>query len=166
MNIIDISHWQSGLNLATVFSQNPTLDGVIVKATGGVSFVDYSCDGWVQWLIENNKPWGFYHFLDDDFKNYNGKAEAEFFVKNTKNYFGKGFPFADYEYPATYKGNAYLKQFLDRVYELTGVKCGVYCSLSIVQTQDFSAIAAAGYPLWLAPYPDNNIVNGFIENPW
>lgn len=165
MNIIDISHWQNGINLATLFQKNADLDGVIVKATGGVGYVDPNCDGWVQWLKANGKPWGFYHFLDDDFRNSSGTREADFFVSQTKNYFKHGIPFADYEYPATYKGTAYLKEFLDRVYALTGVKCGVYCSLSIVQSQDFTAIHEAGYPLWMAQYPDYN-PTGFQPNPW
>jgi len=165
MNIIDISHWQSGINLATMFQKNADLDGVIVKATGGVGYVDPNCDGCVQWLKANNRPWGFYHFMNDDFRYSSGTKEADFFVANTLNYFKHGIPFADYENPATQKGTAYLKEFLDRVYELTGVKCGVYCSLSIVQSQDFSAIHAAGYPLWMAQYADFN-PTGFQPNPW
>ena len=165
-NMIDISSWQKGLNLSELFSRNQDLGGVIVKATGGVSYVDPQCDGWVQWLIQNNKPWGFYHYMDDDYRDSDGKAEAEWFVKNTKNYFGHGIPFADYENPASLKGTDYLKEFLDAVYELTGIKCGVYCSLSVVQMQDFTEIANAGYPLWVAQYADNNILNGFIDSPW
>lgn len=166
MNAIDISHWQGGLNLSALFSQNPDLGAVIVKATGGVGYVDPNCDSWVQWLRANNVPWGFYHFMDDDFRHSSGTKEADFFVAKTENYFGEGIPIADYEYPANYKGTAYLKEFLDRVTELTGVKPMVYCSLSVVQSQDFSRIAAAGYTLWLAQYADNNVVNGFQAHPW
>lgn len=165
LNVIDISSWQSGMNLATMYSANKDLDSVIVKTTGGVSYVQQTADPWIQWLISNGKPWGFYHYLDDDYRNSTGKAEAQFFVKNCKNYFKHGIPFADYEHPATYKGTAYLKDFLDEVYRLTGVKCGVYCSLSIVQSQDFSKICEAGYPLWLAQYASMN-PTGFQEYPW
>lgn len=166
MNVIDISSWQRGLNLSSLFSANPDLDGVIVKSSGGVSYVQDTCDPWVQWLCENKKPWGFYHFLDDDGKHSSGRREAEFWVKNTSSYFGKGIPCADYEATAATHGTAYLKEFLDTVYGLTGVKPLVYCSLSVVQSQNFSAIAEAGYQLWVAQYADMNPVYGFVEKPW
>lgn len=165
MNVIDISHWQNGISLPNLFKMNP-IDGVIIKATGGVGYRDPNFASWAQWLIDNNTPWGFYHFLNDDFRNSSGTREADFFVSQTKDYFTHGLPVADYEYPATAKGTAYLKEFLDRVYELTGLRSAVYCSLSIVQSQDFKGIAAAGYPLWLAQYPNNNVVYGFIDEPW
>ena len=166
MNVIDISHWQSGISLDTIYKQNPTLDGVIIKSTGGVSYKDPKFAEWAKWLTDNGKMWGFYHFLADNGNQATGTAEADYFVNNSKDFFGKGWPFADYEYPATYRGTKFLKEFLDRVLELTGIKCGVYCSLSVVQSQDFSAIEAAGYPLWLAQYPDNNPVYGFLDDPW
>ena len=165
MNFIDISNWQKSIDLATVFAKNAALDGVIVKSTGGVSGVQATCDPWVQWLMANGKPWGFYHYLDEDYRGSTGKAEAEWFVKNTKNYFGHGMPFADYEAQAKSLGTGYLKEFLDTVYSLTGIKAGVYCSLTVVQSQNFSAIASAGYPLWLAQYADMN-PTGIQENPW
>ena len=166
LNFIDISMWQKGLDLKSLFSLNPELGGVIVKSSGGVSNIQNTCDPWVQWLMEHNKPWGFYHYLDDDFKNSSGRAEAEFWVKNCRSYFGKGMPWADYEENALNMGTGYLKEFLDTVYSLTGVKCGVYCSQSVTQSQDFSAIASAGYPLWMAQYADMAVVYGFIEKPW
>ena len=166
LNVIDISSWQKGLDLSSLFSQNPTLNGVIVKATGGVSNVQPTCDAWAQWLMQNNKPWGFYHFLDDDYQHSSGAVEARFFVDNTKNYFKHGIPVADYETPATSKGTGYLKDFLDTVYLLTGVRPLVYCSLSVVQSGDFQAIARAGYQLWVAQYADMNTVNGFVDTPW
>lgn len=163
MNFIDISAYQRGLNLDTLFEQNP-LDGVIVKATGGVSHVQTTCDPWVQRLLQLNKPWGFYHFLDDDGRDSSGEQEAEFFVRHCENYFGDGLPFADYEARATDFGTGYLKEFLDTVYELTGIRCGVYCNLSTLQRQDFTRIAE-DYPLWLAQYADN-ARESLNSTPW
>ena len=165
MNFIDISSWQSGIDLPALFAQNP-LDGVVVKSTGGVSYVNPDCTGWVQWLIENGKPFGFYHFLNDDGQNSSGSMEARFFVANTRDYFGKGIPFIDYEGTAVQRGTAYLKECLDTVFCLTGIKPGVYCSQSVTQAQDFSAIAQAGYPLWMAQYASMDTVYGFTDDPW
>ena len=166
MNFIDISSWQYGLNLETLFYDNPDLDGVVVKSTGGVSYTQTTCDQWIQWLHKHGKPFGWYHYLDDDGQHASGAMEARYFVDNTRNYFGLGVPFVDYEANAVNRGTKYLLEFLDTVYALTNVKCGVYCSLSVVQSQDFSAIAKRGYPLWVAQYADMAVVNGFVDKPW
>lgn len=166
MNFIDISSWQKGLDLSTLFKVNPDLGGVVVKTSGGASYVQDTADPWIQWLIQHDKCWGFYHYLDDDMQHSSGAIEARFWVANTKNYFGHGVPFADYEGQAAQRGTKYLYEFLDTVRLLTGVKPGVYCSLSVVQSQDFSRIAGEGYPLWVAQYPDMDIQYGFLDKPW
>ena len=165
MNFVDISSWQKGLDLSTLFRDNP-LDGVIVKTTGGVSYVQPTADPWIQWLHKNGKMWGFYHYLDDDGQHASGAMEARYFVDNTRSYFGLGVPFVDYEAQALNRGTKYLLEFLSTVYALTNVRCGVYTSLSVVQSQDFSQIAKDGYPLWVAQYASMDIVIGFQENPW
>ena len=167
LNVIDISGWQKGLDLATMFAQNPTLGGVVIKITGGVC-IDQSSTfrPWADWCIANGKPFGAYHFLDDDYKSSSGKAEAEFFVSKVKSYVGKCLLVADYEAQARQLGTGYLKDFLDRVYELTGVKPLVYCSQSVANQSNMNAIAAAGYPLWVAQYANYSAVYSFNQNPW
>lgn len=165
MNFIDISSWQKGLDLETLFAKNENLHGAIVKATGGASYVNEYCDPWVQVLIKLGRPWGFYHYLNDDGRYFAPEKEAEFFVNNCLTYFGKGIPFADYEGTALSFGTNYLRTFLDRVYELTGIKAVVYCSLSVVQSQNFRSIADSGYSLWVAQYADMKYT-GIQENPW
>lgn len=165
LNFIDISSWQADIKLDEVFRQNP-LDGVVVKATGGTKYVNPKCDPWVQWLIKNGKPWGFYHYLDDDNKSESGKKEAEYFVENCLNYFGDGMPFADYEGNALKLGTGYLFEFLETVKSMTGCTPGVYTSLSVIQDQDFREIAAAGYPLWLAQYASSIARMNFDSIPY
>lgn len=167
LNVIDISGWQKGMNLATMFAKNPDLGGVVIKATGGVSIYQSTFKPWADWCIANGKPFGFYHFLDDDFKHSSGAKEAQYFVNKTRDYFGKGIPVADYEAQAKDRmGAKYLKEFLDEVYALTGVKAMVYMSLGSCAQSGMKAIAEAGYPLWVAQYPDYNKVYGFNQNPW
>lgn len=164
LNFIDIASWQAGLNLETMFAQNP-LHGVVVKATDGTNYVNYPyCDQWVQWLIKNDKPWGFYHFL----RTADPVEEAKYFVKHTINYFHDGVPAADYEdsYVANY-GTAGLKKFLETVYAETGVKCLVYCNQSTIAADvgGFRSIVNDGYKLWLAQYTGLEQI-GFREIPW
>ena len=166
LNVIDISSYQADLSLETVFEKNPSLGGVIVKATEGTGYVNHCCDPWVQWLIKHNKPWGFYHYLSGT--KDSGAEEAEYFYKHCLNYFGHGIAVADFEAQAVSRGPIYIKQFLDRLYELSGVKAMFYASLSVIQSNKsgFEAIVANGHKLWLAQYASNNVVYGFKETPW
>lgn len=155
MNGIDISSYQKGLDLKKVPAHF-----VIIKATEGTTLVQPTCDPWVQECIRQAKPWGFYHFCAGG----DPIAEADWFVKNCKNYFGHGLPVFDYEAYGRF-GTANAKLFLDRVYKLTGVRCVVYTSRSIVKNEDWSKIAP-NHPLWVAQYADNEPVNGYLDNPW
>ena len=161
MNLIDIASWQKGIDLAAVFGQN-NLDGVIIKATQGLTYVNTEYAAWVKWLTANNKPFGVYHYCNGQ----DAAGEAAHFYEVVKQYIGRCVPAADYEGDALHSGTGWLKKFLDKFYDLSGVKCLVYCSQSVTQEQDFNAIASAGYKLWVAQYADMNPVNGFLEHPW
>ena len=148
MNGIDISKWQAGLNLSAV-----PCDFMIAKATEGVGYVDKACDGFIQQAIKLGKPFGFYHFarpVNDAVR------EAEYFYNNTRNYFGKGIPVLDWE--AERKNDvAWAKRWLDRVYQLSGVRPIIYMSESVVNSYDWSSVANANYGLWVAKYRDNQV---------
>lgn len=147
LNGIDISNWQRGIDLSKV-----PCNFVIAKATEGIGYVDKSCDGFIQQAIKLGKPFGFYHFArptNDPIR------EAEFFYNNCRGYFGKGIPILDWESGNT-SNVAWAKRWLDRVYQLSGVKPVIYMSESVVNAYDWSAVAAADYGLWVAKYRDNN----------
>ena len=90
MKGIDISNWQSGINLSAIAKD---IDFVIVKATEGIGFVDKSCDRFFQAAKDLGKPLGFYHFA----RTNDARKEADFFYQNTKNYFGQAIPILDWE---------------------------------------------------------------------
>ena len=146
MNGIDISKWQKGLDLSVV-----PCDFVIMKATEGIGYVDNTCDAFFQKALSLGKCIGFYHFarpVNDAVR------EADYFYKNTKNYFGKAIPILDWE--AENKNDvAWAKRWLDRVYQLSGVRPVIYMSESVVNSYDWSAVAKANYGLWVAKYRDN-----------
>ena len=149
MRGIDISKWQSGIDLSAV-----NADFVIVKATEGIGYVDKSCDGFFQKALSLGKKLGFYHFARPTANN-DPIREADFFYENCKGYFGKAIPILDWE--AENKQNvAYAKAWLDRVYQRSGVKPVIYMSESVVNSYDWSSVANADYGLWVAKYRDNN----------
>ena len=167
LNFIDISGYQRGLDLEKVFANND-LDGVIVKATGGTSYVQSTCDPWVQKLMEMGKLWGFYHFFNDDNKQSGAMNEAAFFVKNCENYFGVGMPFLDYEGLGLKYGTYGARVFLEEVYKATGVKPGIYMNLATLQAatnDEIKIMAEEGYPLWLAQYGSNK-QKKMGDEPW
>jgi lysozyme len=97
MNFIDIASHQKGINLDYLFKNNP-LDGVIVKATGGTSYLNPEYKGWAEWLHNNKKPMGFYHYCRELIGNPGTpEAEAQYFYKMVKPYVGEAVFFADFE---------------------------------------------------------------------
>ena len=145
---IDISKWQSGINLAKI-----EFDFMIAKATEGITYVDSCCDKFVQQAKKLGKLWGFYHFA----RPYNDPIkEADSFIKNTINYFNDGIPMLDWE--AENKWDvSWAKRWLDRVAQQTGVKPYIYMSESVVNAYNWKPVADAGYKLWVARYRDNKV---------
>lgn len=147
MNGIDISNWQAGINLSNI-----AFDFLIARATEGIGCVDKYCDGYIQQAIKLGKPFGFYHFARPT---NDPVREAEYFYNNCRGYFGKGIPILDWESGNT-SSVTWAKRWLDRVYQLSGVKPVIYMSESVVNANNWSAVAAADYGLWVAKYRDNN----------
>lgn len=112
---IDISNHQGGLSVAALGG----VDFVICKATEGTGFVDPYCDSWVQECIALGKSWGFYHFAREN----DPCTEANFFVENTRNYFGVGIPVLDWE---TTQSVEWVNNFVCEVNMLTGVWPVIY----------------------------------------
>lgn len=156
MNGIDISNHQKGLNIANV-----PCDFVICKATEGTGFVDHYCDGWIQKALQLGKKVGVYHFATGK---SSGVAEADFFYKNIKGYVGKAILVLDWEANAVNRGVAYAKAFLDRIYQLTGVKPLIYMSNSVVHAYDWSSVVNADYGLWNAGYYAGYETMGYNPN--
>ena len=155
MQGIDISNYQRGLDLSKV-----PCDFMICKATEGTSIVHDTCDGFVQAAKKLGKKWGFYHFLNGE----DPVKQAEFFVAQTKNYFGNGIPVLDYEMYGMVHGAAGAKKFLDKVYELTGIRAMVYMSRSVCTEDDWSAVAK-DHALWVAQYA-NTQRTSYQAEPW
>lgn len=147
MNGIDISNWQKGLDLSKI-----KFDFVIIKATEGIGYVDKECDGFYQQAKKLNKKIGFYHFARP---RNDAVKEAQFFYENTKAYFDHAIPVLDWE-AENKQDTEWAKRWLDEVYRLSGVKPWIYMSEYVENTYNWSAVAKAGYELWIAKYRDNS----------
>ena len=142
---IDISSWQSKLDLSQI-----VCDFVIVKATEGADYINPYCDNHFQEARLLNKKVGFYHFARNSINS--AEAEADYFISNTKGYFGIGIPILDWEDAV---GDVeWALKWLQTIERKMGVKPMIYMSESVVNTFDWSEVANAGYGLWVAKYRD------------
>ena len=146
MNGIDISHWQKGLNLSEI-----RYDFAIVKATEGTNFVDSCFHDFMKKAESLGKCLGFYHFARPE--KFSAQNEAKFFYANTVKYFGKAIPVLDWESSGMWNV-AWAKEWLDTVYNMTGIKPLIYMSESVVNKYDWSSVALSDYGLWVAKYRD------------
>lgn len=160
MRGIDISNWQK-----TITPSKMGVDFCIVKATEGKSFVDKTCDKFVQDMTKNNMLWGFYHFAREN----NPEVEAKHFYDSCKGYFKKGIPVLDYE--TTSSNNVkWCEKFIKKVYDLSGVWCVIYISASRCKEYKGSWIPEK-CGLWVAGYPKNydkwiNAKMPYNISPW
>lgn len=138
LNFLDTSNLQGGYNPALTGT-----DAVIVKATQGNWFVDGYCDSVVQQAIAAGMPWGFYHFADDA----DAIIEADFFVANCRNYFGKGIPVLDWEGDQSV---TWVNAFVVCVHEQTGVWPWIYANPWRFDQGGVNPNCAR----WVAGYPD------------
>ena len=139
------------MDLAKVIAQTDT-KFVVCKATEGITFVDKYCDKFM--IAAQGVQLGVYHFARPE-KN-SARAEADFFIKHAGGYLGKAIPVLDWE--SSGKSNvAWAKEWLERVYSITGTKPVIYMSESVVNAYNWKAVADAGFGLWVAKYRDYNI---------
>lgn len=159
---IDISNWQAGINIDKVCK---SVDFIICKATEGTDFTDKYCDGFIQSVVKNGKLFGFYHFAGSD----DAVAEADYFIKECKGYFGKGIPVLDWE---TSQSVSWVNRFVRRVHDKTGVWPWIYANpwrFNQGGVEENCARWVASYPSvtsptfgqaekWRKPYAQGNVV--------
>ena len=160
MNGIDISSWQAGINI----SQLTTTQFVIVKATGGTGYTNPYFTSQLQAALANGKLGGAYHYARETGYKGTAKAEAAYFYDRVKDYIGEIVLALDWEAELSL-GPAWALEWLDEVYRLTGVRPLLYTSQSVCVSYNWTAVANAGYKLWLAQYANTN-PTGYQSDPW
>lgn len=145
----DVSSFQAGIDFTKLAG-----DFGIVKATQGLTYVNPYWEKQIRSLEESGKLLGLYHYAGGN----DAAKEAEFFVRVVKGYIKKAVLVLDWE---SYQNKAFnknmvawCKAWLDRVYELTGVRPLIYMSQSVTNSYNWSSIAS-DYGLWVAAYGSN-----------
>ena len=159
LNGIDIASYQAGINLSKVPS-----DFVIMKATGGVGYVNPYCDNFYQQAKKANKLRAVYHYAHEIGLQGTAEQEAEFFLKNVKGYIGDAILILDWESDNKHDVGWALR-WLNYVYEKIGVRPLFYTYTSVLQSYDFSSIYKANYGLWVANYGANRVQGYSKPNP-
>ena len=155
LNGIDISNWQASINLSAV-----PADFVIIKATEGTTYVSPVADTQYQGAKSTGRLLGVYHFATGA----GAVEEAKFFLSNVQGYLGEAILALDWEGAVVTQGVGYAKDFLDYVYQQTGIRPLIYMSKSVTSSYDWSTVSA-NYGLWVAQYADSN-PTGYQDDPW
>lgn len=161
LNGIDISCWNPTVDPAKVEG-----DFIIIKATGGNSYVNPYFEKHAQETLAAGKLLGFYHFAQDWNCGGTVQEEATHFYQNVKGYLGKGIAILDWEADALRLGPKWAQEFLDTFYSISGVRCLIYMSVAPARNYDWTSVANSGYKLWVAQYASNDRQNGYDIDPW
>ena len=153
MSGIDVSNWQSGININAM-----NVDFVIVKATEGSGYTSPSFTRQANDTLNSGKKLGLYHYMSYMTP---AKQQAEHFVDTVKPYLNKAVLVLDFESTAVNKGVSFALEFLQAVENLTGVKPMIYMSQSVASSHDWTSVINNDYGLWVARYPLGNTVTGF-----
>lgn len=164
LNGIDISHHQSDINLFKV-----NFDFCICKATQGKKYVDDYFRFFANTVLAKGAKLGLYHYFDGT---ANAETQAEHFVETIRPYLGKALLALDFEkdmnevnFNSEIRAVMSCYSFLNRVYELTGVRPLLYMSKSVTRMYDWS-IVSKDFGLWCAQYANNLPVKNFVVCPW
>lgn len=156
LNICDLSSNNSEAQQKQAILEN---DGVIVKATEGISYVNPFHLANAQLALANDKVIGFYHYARPENNSY--EKEALHFVNNCRPYIGKAILALDWEGNALKVNQQWARNFLDVVYQITGVRPLLYCSEAYLKKVG-AVVADGNYGLWVAKYSSKNPV----ITPW
>lgn len=149
---IDVSSWQNGLSLE---KNKDYLDFVIMKATEGVGFTDKCFNDFAVQSTELGLLQGCYHFARPDIHGSidTMEDEAEWFVNvvDKQGLIGKAILVLDWEREPIDRVDLLLA-WLNKVYEMTGIKPFIYGSKSMFSKTTFSNLID-NWPIWMAAWP-------------
>lgn len=145
LNICDLSSNNTLNQQLVAIAEN---DGVIAKATEGVSYKNPFFATDCNTALEQGKLIGCYHYARAE-KN-GAEDEALWFLRNCKDYIGKAILALDWEGASLSVNPSWARTWLDTVYKITGVRPLIYTSESVVKT--LGDVQSGNYGLWVAKY--------------
>ena len=151
---VDISSHQGNIDLSAL-----TIDFCIIKATEACSYVNPFFKSKYEQAKSLGILRGLYHFASGQ---HTGKEEADFFLSHVNDYVGDSILVLDWEGQAEYSGVEYAKEFLDRVFERTGVKAMIYLNRNCVDKYNWFDVVSSDYGVWLATL-DGSIFHSYRE---
>lgn len=161
----DISH-HNGVNAVKncvnkMLELNKTPEFVIIKASEGRSFTDKRFKSNMTEADRYNLVRGCYHYARPEINSPD--VEVDNFMSSFHDYIGEAIPALDWEGEAERYPESWALEWLEKVYEKSGVKPLVYCGFYIAET--FKEIQKRDYGLWLARWRPISSGCGSIE-PW
>ncbi|WP_249646388.1 GH25 family lysozyme [Lactiplantibacillus plantarum] len=158
LNGFDVASYQAGMNVGEVAG-----DFVLVKATEGIDYTNPEFNGHAKQTLSAGKKLGVYHFIRND---SDIKQQADYFLTVVKPYIGKAMLVLDFENTTgstiqNQTGVVLAKQWLDYVYQQTGVRSVLYTGVSCENSLDWSSVVKANYGLWIAQYNNYDAVIGY-----
>lgn len=117
-------------------------DYALIKVSEDESWIDKKCDAHITWAQDWGHKFILYHFCG------RGKAEdeAQFFVSNIQGYIEKAEALMlDWEDD---RDIAWVITWLDKVYELTGLRPILFITHNLFKNAKWSTVLAKGYTLW------------------
>lgn len=156
--VLDVSSYQD-VNVIT--KQAPNIGGVIVKATQGLDYVNPLCNAQYAEAKRLGKLLGLYHYASGN----DPITEADYFIKNIKNYVHEAILVLDWEgsQNRAWGNTEWAEKFVDRVHSTTGVWPLLYTGQEGI-SQCKSLVNKCG--LWLAYYYQSaNTVNQTWNKP-
>lgn len=155
LNGIDISSAQAGLDTGRM-----ACDFVIIKINQSTGYVNPTWRRQAEQALAAGKLVGLYDYAGST----NPTAEADFFIRQARPYFGRAALFIDFEEgenPGYYQFAGWTEAWQKRVDEASGTRSGTY-----IAQKDYVRFRHTGRPLWVAQYPDVNPQWGFLATPW
>ena len=144
LNGLDVSSYQDTMDFSGY-------DFVIIKSSEGWNSKDPGMDRHINSALETNTPFGLYHYARPDLGN-SAETEAASFIDIVSKYIGKAVLALDWEQLSLNYPVSWALEWLNYVYENTGVKPLLYIQASQAIRSVYSPIAKAGYGLWVAQW--------------
>lgn len=149
LNVSDLSSNNSSITRATAIKHS---DAVIVKATEGTTYTNPYFKTDIESALAQGKLIGAYHYARAE--RNNPKDEAWHFIHTVRGYLGRCMLALDWEGSSLNVSPVWARQWLDYVYNVTGVKPLLYTSEWYVRKME--TVQKGDYGLWVAKYSANN----------